>query len=191
MNSKTEYPPWVFFEPPYNNDFHAKRAIEAIQHFNYPYKSGEFCQAWSDFYLIPRRFWPDFIFLSGFFNDFGVFQEVAIPTVMHIIDESRRLSGAQSVMRQYVFFYLYLFLVSKVFRGDMELIMTFNRLGDCWGGCCTMNPTIKDVLTHRCGHKFNYPDATGHQVAMAQYNKIDKYANMLGKPCNRTDWEYW
>lgn len=102
MVNKEEWPAWVFFEPPYNNDMHAKRAIEAIQHFNYPYPSGEFCVGWSDFYHIPRRFWADWIFLSGFFNDFGVFQEVAIPTMMHIIDSSRRLHPTQSVMQQYV-----------------------------------------------------------------------------------------
>lgn len=101
MVEKEEWPPWDFFEPPYNNHIHARRAIEAIQHYNYPYPKGEFCVAWSDIYFIPRRFWADWIFLSGFFNDFGVFQEVAIPTMMKIIDSSRRLNPTQSVMQQY------------------------------------------------------------------------------------------
>lgn len=164
MNNKNEWPDWDHFEPPFNSDIHAMRAIEQIQYFNYPYPSGEFCVGWSDFYHIPRRFWADWIFLSGFFNDFGVFQEVAIPTMMHIIDSSRRLHPEQSVMTQ---------------------------LGECWGGCCTTNPTLRDVMTHKCGHKFNYPDAVGNEVAAAHYKRLDEQATMLGKAFNRTTWEVW
>jgi hypothetical protein len=104
MTNIEEWPPWVYFEPPYNSHVNARRAIEAIQRFNYPYPSGEFCVGWSDFHHIPRRFWADWIFLSGFFNDFETFQEVAIPTMMHMIDSSRRLHPAQSIMQQYVQF---------------------------------------------------------------------------------------
>ena len=70
-------------------------------------------------------------------------------------------------------------------------MLLFERLGECWGGCCTTNPRVDEVMTHRCGHKFNYPDAAGHQVALAHYNRLDQYAEMLGKPLNRTDWENW
>ncbi|KUJ23572.1 uncharacterized protein LY89DRAFT_186085 [Mollisia scopiformis] len=164
MNNKEEWAPWVFFEPPYQNHIHARRAIEAIQHFNYPYPGGEFCVGWSDIYLIPRRFWADWIFLSAFFNDFGVFQEVAIPTMMKIIDSTRRLHPTQSVMQQ---------------------------MGECWGGCCTTNPDIRDLITHRCGHKFNYADPTGSKVAGVHYDRLDRYAEMLGKPYNRTTWDQW
>jgi hypothetical protein len=46
-------------------------------------------------------------------------------------------------------------------------------------------------MTHRCGHKFNYPNPEGYQVAEAHYNRLDQYAEMLGKPYNRTGWENW
>ncbi|TAQ84108.1 hypothetical protein B7494_g7573 [Chlorociboria aeruginascens] len=90
----------------------------------------EFCLGWSDIYYIPRRFFADFIFLSEIFMDFPVWHEVAIPTILHIIDQTRS-SRARSVL---------------------------DRIGDCWGSCCASSPDVQDVLWNRCGHRLDYLD---------------------------------
>ncbi|TQV90396.1 cmp-sialic acid transporter [Cordyceps javanica] len=50
----------------------------------------EWCVGWSDIYFIPRRFFKDFIYLSEVFLEQDLFHEVAIPTIVHIIDQTRR-----------------------------------------------------------------------------------------------------
>ncbi|CZR70206.1 uncharacterized protein PAC_20107 [Phialocephala subalpina] len=164
MKEKEEWPEWVFFNPPYLNHIHARNAIELIQRLGYSYPSGEFCVAWSDIYHIPRRFFADYIFLSSFFKDFGCFHEVAIPTIMHIIDQTRRVHETQSVMTQ---------------------------MGECWGGCCTGGPGVREVMTHRCGHKLDYLHGGGQIVATAHYQRLEDEAKMLGKPYNQTMWDSW
>ncbi|KAF8857864.1 hypothetical protein BDZ45DRAFT_726475 [Acephala macrosclerotiorum] len=164
MKEKSEWPEWVFFNAPYDNQIRARDAIEVIQRLGYNYPSGEFCVAWSDIYHMPRRFWADYMFLSSFFKDFGCFHEVAIPTIMHIIDQTRRAHPTQSV---------------------------FTQMGECWGGCCTGGPGVREIMTHRCGHKLDYAHEGGRKIANSHYARLETEAKMLGKPYNQTMWDSW
>ncbi|TEA11053.1 CMP-sialic acid transporter 2 [Colletotrichum sidae] len=144
----------------WGQDFHrtAMAAAAVVDNFDLEYKvrRDEFCVGWSDIYYIPRRFFADYIFLSEIFAGFGVFHEVAIPTIVHIIDESRRRNPHRSII---------------------------DHLSDCWGNCCSSNPKVRDVLGARCGHRLNYLEDI---PTNAFYEKLDSQARALGQPLNAT-----
>ncbi|KHO00247.1 Nucleotide-sugar transporter [Metarhizium album ARSEF 1941] len=137
-----------------------KKALEAVSAAkssvltrNYTINDGEWCLGWSDIYYIPRRFFADFIRLARVFSDprFDVFHEVAIPTIVHIIDNSRRESPDRPVV---------------------------DGISDCWGDCCSSNPSVGDVLGHRCGHRLDYRNET---VTDAFFAKLASEASLLKK----------
>ncbi|KAF9871466.1 hypothetical protein CkaCkLH20_11113 [Colletotrichum karsti] len=111
----------------------------------------EFCVGWSDIYYIPRRFFADFIFLSYIYGCADLFHEVAIPTMLNIIDRSRRSEAApfQSLI---------------------------DRIGDCWGGCCDSSATAHDVKWTRCGHRLDY---LNQEVVDAHYSRLDEQTAWL------------
>ena len=116
--------------------------------------SGEWCSGWSDIYYIPRHYFIDYIYLSRVFHAHRVVHELAIPTMVHIIDLMRRTH------------------VSNTFE-----ILT--HLGDCWGNCCALFPKPTDVLWHRCGHRMDLQNET---VTRVFYDRLDEHAKMLGTP---------
>ncbi|KAF6828901.1 cmp-sialic acid transporter [Colletotrichum plurivorum] len=144
----------------WGQDFHrtAMAAAAVVDNFDLEYKvrRDEWCVGWSDIYYIPRRFFADYIFLAEVFAGFGVFHEVAIPTIVHIIDESRRRNPYRSVI---------------------------DHISDCWGHCCSSNPKVRDVLGARCGHRLNYLEDV---PTNAFYNKLDAQAAILGQTLNAT-----
>jgi hypothetical protein len=144
----------------WGQDFHrtAMAAAATLDNFglNYKVNREEWCVGWSDIYYIPRRFFSDYIFLSEVFGALGVFHEVAVPTMVHIIEQSRRRNPFSPVM---------------------------DRIGDCWGSCCASNPTKEDVLWARCGHRLNYLD---QPVVDAFYNRLDDEAKLIGQQLNQT-----
>jgi hypothetical protein len=132
-----------------------EKAVAAIadlnlQEFPGDYKKNEWCVGWSDIYYVPRRFFEDFISLSKTFAEHKVYHEVAIPTMLHIIDRSRQESPLTTVL---------------------------DRFGDCWGSCCASDPAIRDVLWARCGHRLNYKN---EEVTNAFYDALDGQARLLG-----------
>jgi hypothetical protein len=152
---------WRQFASDYNYQVASIQATTAISQANLDYKldPNEFCVAWSDYWYIPRHVFADWILLSAFFATFDTFVEMAVPTMMHIIDASRRPSPDQS---------------------------TLNLLADCYGGCCTPQTNVEDVLNSRCGHKLNY---LGDQAVInATYDRLDREASLLG---TRLDAEPW
>ncbi|KAL2876535.1 hypothetical protein SGCOL_008110 [Colletotrichum sp. CLE4] len=144
----------------WGQDFHrtAMAAAAVVDNFDLEYKirRDEWCVGWSDIYYIPRRFFADYIFLSEIFAGFGVFHEVAIPTIVRIIDQSRRRNPYRSII---------------------------DHISDCWGHCCSSNPKIRDVLGARCGHRLNYLEEA---PTKAFYDKLDAQASILGHPLNST-----
>ncbi|KAK1964718.1 UDP-galactose transporter [Colletotrichum sublineola] len=144
----------------WGQDFHrtAMAAASVVDNFGLEYKirRDEFCVGWSDIYYIPRRFFADYIFLSEIFAGFGVFHEVAIPTMVHIIDQSRRRNPYRSIV---------------------------DHISDCWGNCCSSNPKIRDVLGTRCGHRLNYLE---EGPINAFYSKLDAQAGLIGQTLNST-----
>ncbi len=83
---------------------------------------------WSDIYYIPRKFFRDFIDLANIFYAFSLYHEVAVPTMLNIIDLTHRLTPFHTIL---------------------------TRLSDCWGHCCTDVSAPSDIKGHRCGHKIN------------------------------------
>ncbi|KAK2034241.1 UDP-galactose transporter [Colletotrichum zoysiae] len=144
----------------WGQDFHrtAMAAASVVDNFGLEYKirRDEFCVGWSDIYFIPRRFFADYIFLSEIFAGFGVFHEVAIPTIVHIIDQSRRRNPYRSIVE---------------------------HISDCWGNCCSSDPKVRDVLGTRCGHRLNYLE---EGPINAFYGKLDAQAALLGQTLNST-----
>ncbi|CAL3967738.1 unnamed protein product [Diplocarpon coronariae] len=113
----------------------------------------EWCVGWSDIYYIPRHLWPDYIYLATLFGAHGVFHELAIPTILHIIDQTRR---------------------------QRELSSIVNWMGDCYGGCCSEGATLDDLLEHRCGHKLNY--LGDPEIVTTHFQRLDYAARLLGRP---------
>jgi hypothetical protein len=115
----------------------------------------EWCVGWTDIYYIPRRFFKDYIFLAEIFGGFETFHEVAVPTIVHIIDESRRMH---------------------------PFIPVTDRFGDCWGSCCDGDPSELDVLWHRCGHRLDY---LNDAVIAAHYTRLENEAKAIGEPLHK------
>ena len=116
-------------------------------------KTNEWCLGWSDIYYIPRQYFEDYIYLSRIFFAHRVMHEVAIPTMIHIIDQTRRTNIA---------------FTDQIVQS----------LGDCWGSCCDSNPSAADVLWHRCGHRLDY---LNKDVTNLFYGSLDDTAQILGK----------
>ncbi|RFU28397.1 hypothetical protein B7463_g7933, partial [Scytalidium lignicola] len=111
---------------------HASLAASAVvDHFDLDYvvDTSKWCTGWSDIYYIPKRFFADFIFLSSIFGGFSVFHEIAVPTIVHIIDESRRRHPTHGVL---------------------------DHISDCWGSCCASHPPADEIISRRCGHRLDY-----------------------------------
>ncbi len=83
---------------------------------------------WSDIYYIPRQFFQDFTDLANIFYAFDSFHEVAVPTMVNIIDWTHRLTPFHSVIA---------------------------RIGNCWGGCCAGGAKPLDIKQNRCGHRID------------------------------------
>ncbi|RDW84823.1 UDP-galactose transporter [Coleophoma cylindrospora] len=138
---------------------HASMAASAVvDHFDMDYNVNpyEWCIGWTDIYYVPRRFFADYIFLSSIFGGFSVFHEVAVPTMLHIIDESRRRHPSRSII---------------------------DRFGDCWGSCCASNPNVQDILWNRCGHRLDY---VNEKVTAVHYERLGNQTAMLGEPIGET-----
>ena len=54
--------------------------------------------SWSDIYYIPRRYFTEFIELSNVFLAVPVFHEVAIPTILNIIDKTHERRPSKSII---------------------------------------------------------------------------------------------
>jgi hypothetical protein len=165
MTDRSKHPTrWPFF-PSSKWQIPAILAAQAIDSLQLEYKidPDEWCVGWMDFYYIPRRFFADFIFLSQVYAAYETFQEIAIPSMMHIIDSTRRDNPTRTVL---------------------------SRFGDCWGSCCEMvQPDVHDVLFHRCGHKFNYQaDKANQSGVIAHYEKLERYAGLLGTERTVNKW---
>jgi hypothetical protein len=78
-----------------------------------------------------------------------VFHEVAIPTILHIIDETRRPHQTGSIIE---------------------------HLADCWGDCCATKPTAADILGNRCGHKLDF---TAVDISEVHFNRLREETRML------------
>lgn len=147
MNDTLKYDWWGW-----GNNIHgdALKAIADVPTKNWgDFARNQWCLGWSDIYFIPRHLFKDFIELSKIFGKFTVMHEVAIPTMVHIIDRSRRTDG---------------------------LISLIDRFGDCWGTCCSAGATKVDVTLSRCGHKLDY---LNEEVTGAFYKKLDLQASKL------------
>lgn len=120
--------------------------------------------SWSDIYFIPRKYFRDYILISSVMLRTAVFHEIGIPTMLHIIDNTRRTSPFRS-----------------------EIL----RIGDCWGNCCTEHPPIWEVETRRCGHKLDYRQ---DDLVKAHYDNLERRRQMLGKKVEEvkeTDWKVY
>jgi hypothetical protein len=84
-----------------------------------------------------------------------VFHEVAIPTILHIIDQTYERRVGRSLIE---------------------------RLGDCWGNCCSSNPTVEDIFWSRCGHRL---DLQNEVVTNAHFHRLRQQSLMLGSPLDR------
>ncbi|UJR09074.1 hypothetical protein I4U23_013321 [Adineta vaga] len=92
-----------------------------------------FCRSWSDIYYIPRRFFNDFIDLSDISYTINLFHEIAIPTMINIIDLSHRLTPFHTVIAP---------------------------LSDCFGQCCSFGTGPNELVERRCGHRIDLSNAT-------------------------------
>ncbi|RCI17269.1 hypothetical protein L249_3151, partial [Ophiocordyceps polyrhachis-furcata BCC 54312] len=113
------------------SDLHLKlmNASAAVQQLGLGYKvnTKEWCLGWSDIYYIPRRFFADYILLADVYNQFDAFHELAIPTMLNIINNSQQSNTS----------------VVKLVE-------------DCWGSCCDTIAKPDQVLKNRCGHRLDY-----------------------------------
>ena len=115
------------------------------------------CYGWADIYWIPRRFFRDWIYLANIFNLHRGMHEMAVPTILTIIDLTYRTHETRPLL---------------------------TRIGDCYGGCCSVAKYADDdVLFYRCGHKL---DHLNMDTVNAQTNRLREQAAMLGQPFNAT-----
>ena len=113
-------------------------------------KGDEFCAGWADLYYVPRRFFADWIVLSTIYASHDVFHEMAVASMAHIIDMSRRSHPTLPVMTHF---------------------------GDCWGGCCNGYPEGPEILWKRCGHHLNY---LNQEHVKTHYGRLERETKMLG-----------
>jgi len=160
MTDRARYPAFLGHHTDRNWQYPLIEAQKSLANSStdYVFNTLEWCTGWSDIYYIPRHLWPDY--LSAFFGATQSFHEMAIPTMMHIIDQSRRQNHYNSII---------------------------NLIGDCFGGCCNHGAALQDVLTHRCGHALNY--MADSAVITGHYGMIDTQAAALGKNVTRPAWK--
>ncbi|KZL75522.1 UDP-galactose transporter [Colletotrichum tofieldiae] len=153
MTDWQKFPQWWGWYHKWNEKAVTVNGEIARMNRGYAVEEEEFCVGWSDIFYIPRRFFADFIFLSYVYGCADLFHEVAIPTMLNIIDRSRRSEAAkfQSVI---------------------------DRIGDCWGGCCDDSATAHDVKWTRCGHRLSY---LNQEVVDAHYSRLDEQTAWLGQ----------
>lgn len=125
---------WHGWEAGYHRQ--ALAALQAVKELGRDYRIGaeEICIGSSDLYYIPRRFFSDFVLLSQMFGERQVHHELAVPTMIHIIDRTRRVNPYRSVV---------------------------DRVGDCWG---SGKINFEVVVESRCGHKLDYHEPSTTSV---------------------------
>jgi hypothetical protein len=160
MNSLARYPEYWGWGPEHRFHDQGQKAVKALANLDLGYNVDvdEWCVGWSDIYFVPRRFFADFIYLSNIFATYQVFHEVAVPTMIHIIDRTRRAHPSRSVV---------------------------NHIGDCYGSCCSAGAHVHDVLDKRCGHRLDYMNTT---VIDTTYERLDREAAMLGSQVEGSQW---
>lgn len=151
MNDTKDWEGWWAFDRGHHLDtLDGLRELEAMN-LGYQFRADEWCIGWSDLYYIPRRFFRDFIFLTGVLSRGGrrSLHEIAIPTILHIIDQSRRSSPFTPILEQ---------------------------IGDCFGSCCDDTATPHDVIWARCGHRLNY---LNDELVRTHFGRLDEEAAQL------------
>ncbi|KAH9217737.1 nucleotide-sugar transporter-domain-containing protein, partial [Leptodontidium sp. 2 PMI_412] len=153
MKKRDRFSSWVGMAKDRNWQYPLLEALQDLEKANtdYTFDPEEWCTGWSDIYYVPRHLWVDYIYLAAFFGARDVFHEIAVPTIMHILDQSRR---------------------------KRELSSIVNFIGNCYGGCCAGGANLEDLLSHRCGHKLDY--AGDRNVVAAHYDSLDYAASILG-----------
>ncbi|KAK0109322.1 hypothetical protein ONS96_003141 [Cadophora gregata f. sp. sojae] len=131
MTKRERFSSWVGMSPNHNWQYPLLEALASLTAANtdYVFDPDEWCTGWSDIYYVPRHLWVDYIYLAYTFAAHSVFHEMAVPTILHIIDQTRR-------------------------QRELSSIISF--IGDCYGGCCAPGAGMEDLLSHRCGHKLDY-----------------------------------
>ncbi|KAK4981198.1 hypothetical protein LTR28_013246 [Elasticomyces elasticus] len=132
----------------------AARAVHRLD-MDYVVDTNQWCVDWSEIYFTPRTHFSGFITLSRVFFINEVFHEVAIPTMLRIIDQTSRTRPRESSL-------------------NPSLI---SHLGDCWGHCCASDPTAEDILWKRCGHRLDF---AADDVWLVHFVRLDKEARALG-----------
>lgn len=162
MTDRNRFAAWAGLHSDKNWHYSVLQAIEALRKVDtaYMFDQGEWCTEWSDIYYIPRHLWPDFIYLSAFFGAFNCFHEMTIPTMVHILDQSRREKPFTSII---------------------------NWIGDCYGGCCNRGGDIEDYIAHRCGHSIDY--LGDEHIFGTHYQRLEQVAITLGKPSITPAWK--
>lgn len=160
MTKRTRFANWVGMDVNHNWQYPLLTALASLSAANtdYVFNPDEWCTGWSDIYYIPRHLWVDYIYLAYTFAAHSVFHEMAVPTILHILDQTRRTN-------------------------ELSSIITF--IGDCYGGCCAPGAGMEDLLAHRCGHKLDY---RGREVVEAHYERLDYAASVLGTEIGRPQW---
>lgn len=110
----------------------------------------EWCTARTDIYYIPRRFFADYIFLAPIFARFSVPHDVAVSTMVHIIDRTRRPHPNLGVVES---------------------------SGEGWGMCYDGVVDRHALLWNRCGYGLDSLDA---KLADVHYERLDGEADLLG-----------
>jgi hypothetical protein len=151
MEHREKYPWWGFVETDFHEQAMAAARLIALHEGKYVVNTKEWCVGWTDIYYVPKQYFADYIFLSSIFGALHVFHEVAVPTIIHIIDQSRRTHPLLSILQ---------------------------RFGECWGSCCAKNPDAHDILFNRCGHRLDYLNET---VVNVHYDRLDNEAGMIGQ----------
>ncbi|KAE8451413.1 hypothetical protein EG329_004042 [Mollisiaceae sp. DMI_Dod_QoI] len=162
MTDRNRFAKWAGFHSDKNWHYSILQALKALKaaDTDFNFNEEEWCTGWSDIYHIPRHLWPDFIYLSAFFGAYNAFHEMSIPTMVHIIDQSRREKPFTSII---------------------------NWIGDCYGGCCNRGGTLPDLLEHRCGHSMDY--LKNDNIYGTHYLRLDQMAKTLGKPSMTPAWK--
>ncbi|KAI9772580.1 MAG: hypothetical protein M1839_002432 [Geoglossum umbratile] len=111
----------------------------------------QFCNGSADIYYIPRHLFKDFIYLSSVFYDLKIFHQIAIPTMVTMIDNTYRALAADTTTQ-----------ISPL---------------DCWSNSSSSGPSRYDVTWKKCGSKLDYLD---RDVTLAFYDRLGRSARWLG-----------
>ncbi|TID25905.1 UDP-galactose transporter [Venturia nashicola] len=97
----TKLYPWPWWSG--NHDKKALAAMQDIRDLDRGYTllpDQQVCVGWTDIFFIPRSYFQDFVTLATIFSAHGVFLEVAIPTIVKIIDLTRQRHPHTSVINK-------------------------------------------------------------------------------------------